>query len=93
MIFCLLVWTKLFMRATFSLDNEHVGEMASSIASFLWRIGFRLEEDDELNFRGRNFQLVESHFARILYSYVYLILRTMLESAKSELPSSSTGRS
>jgi hypothetical protein len=31
----------------FSLDNEHVGDMASSIASFLWRIGFRLEEEDE----------------------------------------------
>ena len=31
----------------FSLDNEHVGDMASSIASFLWRIGFRLEQDDE----------------------------------------------
>ena len=29
----------------FSLDNEHVGDMASSIASFLWRIGFRLEEE------------------------------------------------
>ena len=30
----------------FSLDNEHVGDMASSIGSFLWRIGFRLEEID-----------------------------------------------
>ena len=30
----------------FSLDNEHVGDMASSIASFLWRIGFRLEEEN-----------------------------------------------
>ena len=33
--------------SNFSLDNEHVGEMASSIASFLWRIGFRLEEDED----------------------------------------------
>ena len=32
--------------SNFSLDNEHVGEMASSIASFLWRIGFRLEEEN-----------------------------------------------
>ena len=29
----------------FSLDNDHVGEMADSMAYFLWRIGFRLEED------------------------------------------------
>ena len=29
----------------FSLDNDHVGEMASSMAYFLWRIGFRLEKD------------------------------------------------
>ena len=29
----------------FSLDNDHVGEMSSSMAYFLWRIGFRLEKD------------------------------------------------
>lgn len=29
----------------FSLDNDHVGEMADSMANFLWRIGFRLEDD------------------------------------------------
>ena len=29
----------------FSLDNEHVGEMATSMANFLWRVGFRLDED------------------------------------------------
>ena len=31
----------------FSLSNDHVDEMASSIGYFLWRIGFRLEEDGE----------------------------------------------
>jgi hypothetical protein len=29
----------------FSLDNDHVGEMADSMANFLWRTGFRLERD------------------------------------------------
>lgn len=29
----------------FSLDNEHVDEMATSIAAFLWRIGFRIQEE------------------------------------------------
>lgn len=29
----------------FSLDNDHVGEMADSMAKFLWRTGFRLERD------------------------------------------------
>lgn len=28
----------------FSLDNDHVGEMADSMAYFLWRIGFRLQK-------------------------------------------------
>jgi hypothetical protein len=28
----------------FSLDNEHVGEMATSMANFLWRVGFRLKK-------------------------------------------------
>ena len=30
----------------FSLDNEHVDEMSSTIGSFLWRIGFRIYEED-----------------------------------------------
>ena len=29
----------------FSLDNDHVGEMADSVAYFLWRIGFRIDEN------------------------------------------------
>ncbi len=29
----------------FSLDNDHVGDMSTSIGEFLWRIGFRVEED------------------------------------------------
>jgi hypothetical protein len=30
----------------FSLDNQHVDEMASSIGAFLWRIGFRMKEEE-----------------------------------------------
>jgi hypothetical protein len=29
----------------FSLDNDHVAEIADSIGLFLWKIGFRLERD------------------------------------------------
>ena len=29
----------------FTLDNEYVAEMSSSIANFLWRIGFRMERE------------------------------------------------
>tara|TARA_Y100001951_G_C11270627_1_gene258520 strand:+ start:474 stop:842 length:369 start_codon:yes stop_codon:yes gene_type:complete len=29
----------------FSLDNDHVGEMADSMAYFLWRIGFRIVKE------------------------------------------------
>ena len=31
----------------FSLDNDHVGEMSTSIGNFLWRLGFRLQEIEE----------------------------------------------
>jgi hypothetical protein len=30
----------------FSLSNDHVDEMASSIGYFLWRVGFRLEGEE-----------------------------------------------
>ena len=31
----------------FSLDNDHVAEIADSIGLFLWKIGFRLEEQKD----------------------------------------------
>ena len=30
----------------FTLDNDYVAEMSSSIANFLWRIGFRLQKEE-----------------------------------------------
>lgn len=30
-----------------SLDNDHVDEMSSSISEFLWRIGFRLAKEND----------------------------------------------
>lgn len=30
----------------FSLDNDHVDKMSSSISSFLWRIGFRIKNNE-----------------------------------------------
>jgi len=30
----------------FTLDNDYVAEMSSSIAYFLWRIGFRIQKED-----------------------------------------------
>lgn len=38
----------------FSLDNDHVAEIAESIGLFLWRIGFRLEERKNEKPRGTN---------------------------------------
>ena len=38
----------------FSLDNDHVAEIADSIGLFLWKIGFRLNNDNERNTRKTN---------------------------------------